>query len=137
VAQIPKNTEENWELQIPKVWLSSTIWAESSVKALRSMDKTNLIKKINWNYLYAKMLVNNFEYYEDVRPHIPRLSQKLKTLHWFLILVIKRVYNFILNFLKTKMKLTNNKIYFEKMSLLEAFEIVNENNANLDYKTKF
>lgn len=133
VAQLPEDTEEKWEKTIPKVWLASTIWSESCTKALRAMNEDSLIDRMNWCYLYAKMLVHNTEYYVDVKPYIKTLPQILKTLFWFLVLFVQRAYKFVSNFFMTKLKITSKKTYHSVKSLEEAMQIVNEHNRKNDF----
>lgn len=131
VAQLPLDTEEKWERTIPKVWLAATIWAESCSKALRAMDQEEFIKKINWSYTYAKITVNNPEYYSDVKPYINNISKKLKTFFWIMLLFSKRGYNFILNFFRNKLKITKRESYHNEMSIIEAMNIINKNNSSV------
>jgi len=136
VAQLPADTEENWETRIPKVWLASTIWCESCVKALRAMKEEKLIERIDWNYLYAKMLVFNLEFLSDIKPHMQKFSSILHTYKWFILLLSQRSCNFILNFIRTKLKITSKKTYNEVQSLQAAMEIVNNYNKSINYREK-
>ena len=59
IAHLPKNTDENWDVSIPKFWSGPTIWAESAIKALQRTNNASYINIFNLNYLYAKLLVFN------------------------------------------------------------------------------
>ena len=60
VDHLPKKTKENWDLRIPKYWTGPTIWAQSVLDALYACDRQDKIEDINFKYLYAKLLVFNF-----------------------------------------------------------------------------
>ena len=50
---LPEDIIENWEDRIPKAWTATTIWCESSVKALKRMGRYDLLGQINYNYMYS------------------------------------------------------------------------------------
>lgn len=57
---LPQNAAKDWEKMIPKIWTGETIWCESAVKALRHMGRTDLVEKVNYEYLYAKFITYHF-----------------------------------------------------------------------------
>ncbi|MBM6619095.1 glycosyltransferase family 2 protein [Bacillus suaedaesalsae] len=136
VAQLPLNTEEKWEHTIPKIWLASTIWSESCIKALRAMKYESLIKDMNWSYLYANMLTHNVEYIEEVKPYLNSPLKIIKTLFWFTILFTQKSFNFIRNFFRTKFNLTKKRTYHGVSSLEEAMVIVNDYNQKNNFVDK-
>lgn len=54
---LPKDTKEQWESSIPKVWANETIWPESAIKALRRMGREDLINKVNFAYMLSVFTV--------------------------------------------------------------------------------
>lgn len=50
---LPDNIITQWESQIPRAWTATTIWCESATKALRAMRREDLIKAVNYEYMYA------------------------------------------------------------------------------------
>ena len=60
VKHLPKKTCENWEEKIPKYWTGETIYAQTIISALENTGKYNLISKLNYSYLYARILVFHF-----------------------------------------------------------------------------
>ncbi|MGS0827512.1 glycosyltransferase family 2 protein [Shewanella sp. 0m-8] len=63
---LPKNCEEEWEEQIPKYWSGPTIWAESAIKAIKSMKDESLLSKFNYSYFYATSFVFNYRRAKDI-----------------------------------------------------------------------
>lgn len=54
---LPKNSKENWEANIPRVWTGETVWPESAIKALRYMDREDLIKKVDFEYMLGRFIL--------------------------------------------------------------------------------
>ena len=48
------NAEEKWHETIPRIAVGETIWPESAIQALIAMGRSDLLKKINYNKLYAR-----------------------------------------------------------------------------------
>lgn len=53
---LPKDTEDKWNKDIPKLFSGETIFAQSLLSALKAMGETELIKKYNYGSLYAQFL---------------------------------------------------------------------------------
>lgn len=68
---LPQGTKKNWEKEIPKVWTGETIWADSAIKALRYMNRLDLIEKVNFEHLLA--------WFTCMNPTLWRLSLNLST----------------------------------------------------------
>ena len=41
---LPAGCAENWETVLPHFWTAATVWAESAMKALRRMDREDLLR---------------------------------------------------------------------------------------------
>lgn len=54
---LPKETKEQWEYSIPKIWSNETIWPESAIKALRRMGREDLIRRVNFAYMLSVFTV--------------------------------------------------------------------------------
>lgn len=50
---LPLGTKKNWEKRIPMIWTGETIWADSAIKALQYMDRSDLVEKVNFEYLLS------------------------------------------------------------------------------------
>lgn len=50
---LPKDTEENWNADILKIWTGPTIYAQSALYALGRLNKEDLKTYFNYNYHYA------------------------------------------------------------------------------------
>lgn len=53
---LPKDAEDKWNPDIPKIFSGETIFAESLIQALRAMKREDLIKEYNYSALYALFL---------------------------------------------------------------------------------
>ncbi len=107
---LPKDTVENWEKGIPKIWTGSTIYAESAIKALRAMKKDKMIEKFNFAYHYACFMCFNRIYKDMAKPYLNN-SIKIKTILHCIQITIKRAIIFIRNILMTKLRIVNGKTY--------------------------
>lgn len=54
VPFISDNSKKEWEGHIPRLWYGSLVWEESSVKALRALNKETLISCINHDLVIAR-----------------------------------------------------------------------------------
>ena len=52
VTFLPTHAKQNWDIRLPKVWCSQTVWPESAIKALEYMQKTASVS-IDFEYIYA------------------------------------------------------------------------------------
>jgi hypothetical protein len=96
ISFLPAGTKEKWEKNIPLTWTGETIWAESAIKALRYMNREDLIQKINFEYLYAKFIV----FHASLKKMAYRLSQnKIKLIYYIVLFFICRYYKGGLRFL--------------------------------------
>jgi hypothetical protein len=66
VKHLPKETSLNWDQRIPKYWTGPTIWAESMIKVLELFENQEALKKINFKYLYAHLLVFNKKHANEI-----------------------------------------------------------------------
>lgn len=73
---LPKNIVETWSLNVPFYWSGSTIYADSTIKALKSLNKSSLINKFNFSYLYAHCYIFD-SFYRDRVIHSIRQNQNV------------------------------------------------------------
>lgn len=52
-----KNVEKEWDKRVPKYWTGSSVYAESTIKALEKMNRKEEIKHFNFSYLYTLMYI--------------------------------------------------------------------------------
>lgn len=96
---LPADIENKWCPKIPKVWSGCTIWCESSVEAINSMHKDELLDQINFENLYTEFVA--FHYY--YRAYALKLtSNKLKLLVKSYFRRIKHYYQSIKKIIKIK-----------------------------------
>lgn len=133
VAQLHINTEKLWENKIPKIWLGSTIWAESLAKSLKRMNSQKLYNKINWDFLYATMIVFDSDLYVEILPYIKSLKRKITVYKYIILIFIKRVCLFIKNIVFAKFGFSKKRNFKNVSSLSKATEIVNSFNSNTNY----
>jgi glycosyltransferase involved in cell wall biosynthesis len=50
---ISQLVKENWEANIPRIWSGRLAWPESGIKALKYVKQEYLLKKMNYNYMFA------------------------------------------------------------------------------------
>lgn len=60
-AWLPKDTEDKWNKDIPKLFSGETIFAQSLLLALDEMGETELKKRYNYGSLYAQFLAHHKE----------------------------------------------------------------------------
>lgn len=85
---LPAGCAENWETVLPHFWTAATVWAESAMKALRRMDREDLlISKFCVESVYGRFLVYSFQivngYALFSRTHLCRKLQRLIFLRGF------------------------------------------------------
>jgi len=102
VPFLPQNAKEKWEKNIPSVWTSATVWPESAIKSLRYLNKDELIKKINFEYMLAKFLVFHFEIKEKA---IKLSSNKMKLYFYVLKILFSRYFHAGIRILSRKLNL--------------------------------
>lgn len=64
--QLSSNVEEKWNPKIPKKWIGQAIWAESGLKGLEAMNRSELVNRMNWFVLYGRILLRFPEYKDEV-----------------------------------------------------------------------
>ena len=60
---LPQNAKENWERNLPKIWAGETVWPESAIKALRYMNKEDVIKRVNFEFAQAMFIMGHIRYW--------------------------------------------------------------------------
>ena len=106
---LPKDTEEKWSADVPKIWTGETIYAESVLKALEAMNDVNLTKQFNYSFLYAHMLV----FHPDLKNLIVNTMKQgnanyVKITTYSIYIIVKRVKNYV-------HKLWQSRFYYKKM----------------------
>ena len=59
ITEIPwfrPNPENRWCNKVPRIASGSNIWADSAIETLKNMKREDLIKKVNFNELYANFI---------------------------------------------------------------------------------
>ncbi|MEG1738664.1 MAG: glycosyltransferase family A protein [Odoribacter sp.] len=56
VDQLPVGVEDRWFKEVPKFWLGETIWCQSFLESLTSMNRKDLMNEINYYEMYARIL---------------------------------------------------------------------------------
>ena len=88
---LPKNTLENWEKFIPKIWSCETIIPESACKSLIYMGKGDFIQKyLNKEKMIADFVAGHF----NLKELAIQISSNIFILYAYLILIILKKYSF-------------------------------------------
>ena len=131
ITHLPKDTSQKWSQKIPKFWSAGTIYSESLEKAILSSNRKNLVSNINFNYLYAHLLIFENQYRNKIRKFLVDSNIKqgkiflLKTIVFF-----ERVYNFLINRLFNKL---NKKIIILN-DMEEVIKVISYENNKLKCK---
>ncbi|UZX28344.1 glycosyltransferase family 2 protein [Riemerella anatipestifer] len=96
VKHLPLGTNEKWTDRIPKYWTGPTIWAESVIKSLEALDKPELIKKMNYQYLYAHLYVFNYQHRRKIFKNF-QFNFSFSFYYYFIHIFVYRVRTFIKN----------------------------------------
>ncbi len=124
VRQLPANAEAEWSPRIPKVWLGYTVWPESAEKALIRMNRAELIDRINYHAMYAKIFLK----YPDYRKMVLKQTKGISGFFHFVfecLRFMKRWYG-ERNDLKSRKASGRQYIIKENISLLQACRTVDE-----------
>ncbi|NLI35983.1 MAG: glycosyltransferase [Bacteroidales bacterium] len=97
---LSSDAKAKWEKKLPKIWCGQTVWCESAVKALRCMGHKEMVKDVNFEYLYASMASSNISLYSFAYSYT---TNKFKFVTKTFFMFTQRVYNAILRFLLRKM----------------------------------
>lgn len=72
---LPAGCAENWETVLPHFWTAATVWAESAMKALRRMDREDLLRsKFCVESVYGRFLVYSFSDRQRIRSLLKNAS---------------------------------------------------------------
>lgn len=124
VPFLPLNAKQNWEENIPPIWTGETVWSESALKALRYMGRSDLISKVNFEFLYAKFAVFHLSFFSMA---FNFSKHKLYFFYYFLLVFSKR---YILGFRRILLSYLS---FLNKKSLLVSdLESIDE--VNLHFK---
>lgn len=75
ITFLPKNIESIWDSRIPRIWTAQTIYAETAIESLREMHRLDVIDNLNWEYLYARFIVDHPDLYKLVIPLIFQVNK--------------------------------------------------------------
>ncbi len=56
---LPKNIMEEWDPEIPPIFSGETIFAQSMSQALKTLGENDLLKELNYGYLYAMFIYHH------------------------------------------------------------------------------
>lgn len=125
---LPKNTAEIWTKEIPFYWSGYTIYAESVMQALKRMNRLDLVKKFNFNYLYATCLVFDSSYKNRINESIKNSTRenlnisKIKIKLYYYLIWKNRLFHHLKNTLKIVIASKANKNIFEMENILNVAE---------------
>ena len=84
-----------WDERVPRIYTIQTIWAETAMKALEEMGRSDLINQVNQGYLYAEMIRKNRSMMKDLIPAVfstrPVKSVIIITLNVFKYFLLKPI----------------------------------------------
>ncbi|HRU02074.1 MAG TPA: hypothetical protein P5239_10280, partial [Victivallales bacterium] len=123
VPYLPADAKEKWEKNIPKIWTGETIWCESAIKALRYMEREDLITKVNFEYMYAHFVAFHYPH----RKLAYRLSKnKFKLILISNVIICKRYFNALIRLVYSKLfgKIKGSITYNNIKDINEAVELL-------------
>ncbi|GGJ77374.1 hypothetical protein GCM10007042_40520 [Butyricimonas paravirosa] len=128
MTHLPKKTAVLWESKIVKYWTAETIYAESTLKALRACGIKAEKYFLMFNYIasYAAFVSYNRHFWKLILPYISLKKDMISLLYYCLRILKKRGRNYILNFFKTRMRITKDTIRYDIKSLSDAVDFVNQ-----------
>lgn len=71
VEFIDQSVIKNWEKDIPKIWAGRLAWPESGIKALRYVNRTELIDNVNKNYMFAAFSIYYRQHFKIAFEYAP------------------------------------------------------------------
>ncbi|MBU1013321.1 MAG: glycosyltransferase family 2 protein [Bacteroidetes bacterium] len=113
-AFLPKETSALWSKNIPYYWSGTTIYAASTIRALESLNKIILLKKMNLSFLYASCLVFDKGMRKRILNTIwgkfgfSRIDCYIKLIYYLFEIYILRVKIYVRNKVLSKGKRNNN-----------------------------
>lgn len=130
--QLPANVEDDWDEQIPKLWLGYTMWPQSGITALRALGREGDIKRMNYNAMYAKTYLRYAEYREEVM----RFVKSYGGVFAFGYELIRFGCRWICERIEVKWRKLRKEQYvnWTQISLVEAKHIVDSKYKNVEFK---
>lgn len=128
--QLRDDVEDTWDNKIPKRWMQSAIWPNSAVSALKSLQKSEYVKYLNYGIIASETILHDRTSFKSV------FCCKLSILEWFVCFIhtIKRVFS---RFIIKKKKQEGEIVLFEPISIEKAVEIQNLENKKIDLDSIF
>ena len=130
--QLPADAEEKWSKRIPKLWLGYTVWTESAEKALIAMGKEELIEKINYSAMEAKVFLKYPEYRKEMLIRQKTTTDYIKLFYQCLRFMIRYYYEIGRDYLREKRKYLHRE--YEPCAFETAVDAVKQSNALLKKK---
>lgn len=91
VGFIDQSVVDNWEKEIPRIWAGRLAWPESALKGLRYVNHSDLIKGMNYDYMFANFSVYHHNYRKIAWEYTPNKIKYIVYLFWILFYNICRV----------------------------------------------
>jgi glycosyltransferase involved in cell wall biosynthesis len=126
MSHLPSDTYEIWEKTIPKIWTGATIYAESTIKALKAMRQNEIINNFNFPYLYAYFICFDPVYLKMLKPFVKRLSTKIKVFRYCCSITMVRGIIFMKNLLYNKLNLSTEQKFNNILDIQEATNKVDD-----------
>lgn len=88
---ISQNVRDNWERSIPRMWCGKFAWTDSGIKALRYIDRTDFISNMNYDYMFALVVV----YYHKLLLTYKFTPNKLKFICYVFKIYVEKATGFV------------------------------------------
>lgn len=127
ISFLPEGVEDNWNINIPKVWTGPTIYAQSALESLLRMGGLEEINKYNFNYLYAYFRVYCGDY-TGLLSETKKNSDKYNVISYIFSLshiLLDRTKRFIQNRIMLK-KHNSDYLYEDINSTFDAEKIIDD-----------
>lgn len=126
IKHLPKDTEENWENIIPKIWTGPTIYAESAIKALRRTNNDSFIKLFNVNKMKGTLAGSSMKLLYITLKCTKTYDLPL-IVFYLLMFIAKRSSFFVRNLVRSKLNVSVSDFSFQNVrNIQEAVKIINE-----------
>ena len=99
IPHLPSDTIKTWDPLVPFYWSGPTIYADSVYKCLNRTDNQALLRKYNYNYLYATLMVFQSDFYHATKKAmlLNKKTSWLKIIYYSIFLVMLRTSSYIIN----------------------------------------
>jgi len=135
IPHLPKETADNWENNIPRIWTGPTIYAESVIKALKRCNQIDKLKKFNYLRLYGNLTGKYLNLLKEVQSFF-KWYQYLAFLYYFISFFVLRTKFYSIYLVKTKFRFLS-KEFIHLTNLNNIISCSNKISSEIDKSRYF